>query len=121
MILRLLGLQDLVPCRNAISFADWWHKTIKRCPKETWKGINSLIILTAWVLWKNGNSCVFYGKNPSLIILQRKVTEERHLWELAGAKGLQALARVTKMSTSLSVFVLGLVLVSIFLVVFFMM
>ncbi|GJN03512.1 hypothetical protein PR202_ga20967 [Eleusine coracana subsp. coracana] len=68
-----------------------YAKICVNSPKETQKGVNSLIILTAWVLWKHRNSCVFYGKNPSLIILQREVAEERHLWELAGAKGLRAL------------------------------
>ena len=53
------GLQDCVPHCNSPSFAEWWPKTIKSVPfglqVET-EGLNSLIILAAWMLWKHTNS-----------------------------------------------------------------
>lgn len=64
-VLSPLGLQNLIPSRHANSFADWWRKVIKRVPKCKKKGVNSLIILTAWSLWKHKNSCVFKGTSPS--------------------------------------------------------
>jgi hypothetical protein len=30
------------------------------------KKLNSLIILGAWIIWKNRNRCVFYGTPPNL-------------------------------------------------------
>ncbi|TVU24997.1 hypothetical protein EJB05_27471, partial [Eragrostis curvula] len=90
-VLSLLGLQDLVPRRRTISFAEWWLKTIKRVPKSKRKGTNILIILTAWLLWKHGNSRVFDSISPNIATLLRCFNEEHHLWCLAGARGLRTL------------------------------
>jgi hypothetical protein len=58
----------------------------------TRKGLDSLIILGAWTLWKHRNKCVFYGCNPSVTMSLRAANEERMQWEIAGAKGLCHLA-----------------------------
>jgi hypothetical protein len=34
-------------------------------PKEARKGLNSLIILVAWKIWKNRNACVFDHVRPN--------------------------------------------------------
>jgi hypothetical protein len=54
-----LNLSGSVPRQCESSFADWWHRTIKRVKKEDRKGVNSLIILDAWMIWKHRNACVF--------------------------------------------------------------
>jgi hypothetical protein len=42
-----LGLQDRVPSRDELSFADWWRKAVKKIQKDTRKGLNSIIVLGA--------------------------------------------------------------------------
>ena len=42
-------------------FSSWWSKAV---PKEIMKGLNSLIILFAWEIWKHRNHCVFEGGSP---------------------------------------------------------
>ncbi|GJN38389.1 hypothetical protein PR202_gb27425 [Eleusine coracana subsp. coracana] len=61
---------------------------MKRVPKQKRKGINTLIILTAWNLWKHRNSCVFEGASPNIAVCLRSFKDEHHLWCLAGAPGL---------------------------------
>ncbi|GJN06613.1 hypothetical protein PR202_ga24361 [Eleusine coracana subsp. coracana] len=90
-VLAPIDLLDSVPRRSEKSFAEWWRKTIKKAPKERRKGINIVIILAAWVLWKHRNSCIFDNTRPSIVELTQSFKEEHHLWCLAGAKGLRAL------------------------------
>jgi hypothetical protein len=55
------------------------------------KGLNSLIILGAWVLWKHRNDCVFYAESPNIVDVLIQAREERRLWKIAGAKGISLL------------------------------
>jgi hypothetical protein len=58
-IFQALKLPDLAPTLIESSFPNWWRKMSRLVPKERQKGLNSLIILTAWETWKHRNSCVF--------------------------------------------------------------
>ena len=71
--------------------ATWWRKITKRVGKQRRKGVNSLIILGAWTLWKHRNACVFDGDSPSVSTSMRNLQLEGHLWVLAGARNLQNL------------------------------
>jgi hypothetical protein len=42
-------------------------------------GINSLVLLGAWTLWKHRNQRVFEGGNPSIDDVLEQVGEERRL------------------------------------------
>ena len=90
-ILTPMGFQGRVSSRHEISFADWWRKAVKKVPKETRKGLNSTIILGAWVIWKHRNACVFDGARPCINSLLRAFRDEQHLWCLAGARRLRTL------------------------------
>ncbi|GJN04960.1 hypothetical protein PR202_ga22545 [Eleusine coracana subsp. coracana] len=68
-IFSILGLQDRVPTAAELSFADWWRKAIKKLHKEQKKGLNSVIILGALILWKHRNGCFFYGAQPEMVVL----------------------------------------------------
>ena len=57
-IFQLLGLMQLVPDPSVSRFSGWWRKVIKAVPKEVRRGLNSLIILVAWEVWKHRNDCV---------------------------------------------------------------
>jgi hypothetical protein len=64
---------------------------IKSVEKNLRKGLNSLIILVAWEIWKHRNSCVFEGAIPCVQGVVSAVAEEGNAWCLAGASALQDL------------------------------
>jgi len=90
-LFSILNLADCVPHHNELSFADWWRKTINRVNKEHRKGVNSLIILGAWIIWKHRNACVFEGASPSINLIWSELKNEHSLWCLASAKKLEGL------------------------------
>ena len=51
------------------------------------KGLNSIIILGAWNLWKHRNRCMFDGASPNLMTTLINA-KEAALWSLAGARGI---------------------------------
>ncbi|GJN40615.1 hypothetical protein PR202_gb29859 [Eleusine coracana subsp. coracana] len=65
----------------------------KRTEKGKRKGLNSLIILGVWILWKHRNSCVFEGTQPSIQTILQEYRTERNLWHVAGACSLQKLGQ----------------------------
>jgi len=76
---------------NSSSFSAWWGKVIRAAPNQWRKGLNSLIILVAWEIWKHRNSCVFEGVLPNSQVLLQAITNESTLWCLAGASKLKEL------------------------------
>jgi hypothetical protein len=50
--LQQLGVLQLAPQPTVNQFSGWWRKSIAAAPKEARKGLNFLIILVAWELWK---------------------------------------------------------------------
>jgi nuclear pore complex protein Nup210 len=65
-------------------------------PEQVKQGLNLLIILGAWMLWKHRNNCVFNGANPNTQFVIRTSLEETNLWCFADAKGLAHLEVVTR-------------------------
>jgi len=90
-LLQPLNLGDYIPRQQECSFAEWWRKLMKRVKKEYKRGVNSLIILGAWLLWNHRNACVFEGVTPSVSAIMCAFKDEHSLWCLAGAKKLQGL------------------------------
>ena len=86
-----LNLGDSIPRQRERSFAEWWRKVLKKVKKECKKGVNSLIILGAWTIWKHRNACVFEGIAPLVDSIMQDLKDEHNLWCLAGAKKLQGL------------------------------
>jgi hypothetical protein len=74
------------------SFLEWWEEASETVNGLTKKGLDSLIILGAWSVWKHRNRCVFDNGSPNLSLILRQADEERSRWEVAGAKGLSFLA-----------------------------
>jgi hypothetical protein len=85
--LQRVNLQELAPQLENISFMEWWRKIDEESQGSVQKGLNSLIILGVWTLWKHRNRCVFDGIAPSLAAAISQAEEEKRTWELAGAKG----------------------------------
>jgi hypothetical protein len=57
-IFHVLGLLPLEPQLEDSRFSSWWCKIIKAVPKEQRKGLNSLVILVVWEMWKHRNACL---------------------------------------------------------------
>jgi hypothetical protein len=58
------------------------------------KGLNSLIILVAWEIWKHrnvANVCVFEGASPNVQEVLHAVTIEGFLWCMSGTSALEEL------------------------------
>uniref|UniRef100_K3XPF3 Uncharacterized protein n=1 Tax=Setaria italica TaxID=4555 RepID=K3XPF3_SETIT len=68
------------------------EQAILTVSEDARKGLNSLIILGAWTIWKHRNDCVFNGASPRLSTVLNLAREEALLWSLAGAKGLSSLS-----------------------------
>jgi len=75
----VIGLLHLAPQPEDSRFSSWWSKTIKADPKEIKKGLNSLIIIVAWEIWKDRNQFVFEGGSSCFqkVLL---VVHECNLW-----------------------------------------
>ena len=56
------------------------------------KGLNPLVILGAWSVWKHRNDCIFNGAVPNVTIVLSLAMDEARLWRLAGARGLTLLS-----------------------------
>jgi hypothetical protein len=90
-VLQKVQLQDLAPQPGERSFMEWWQGQIRELQGPSKKGLNSLIILGAWILWKHRNRCVFYGIAPNMVAAMLQPDEERKVWELAIARGISHL------------------------------
>ena len=79
-------------------FVDWWDKAGGRFSGQVKKGLNSIIILGMWLIWKHRNYCVFDGGIPNLIRVISAFREEAQQWSVAGAKGVAYLLALVSTS-----------------------
>ena len=79
----------IAPQPSTTGFSSWWYRAVKEVPKESRKGVNSLIILVGWEIWKHRNNCIFNGESPDVGVSLQVIANECMLWCAAGAKGLQ--------------------------------
>jgi hypothetical protein len=91
LIMRQVGLHSLVPEPNDLFFDEWWEKVHLTTSALTRRGLNSLIILGAWILWNHRNRCVFDGAAPNMAESLILFGNERRMWMMAGARGLSHL------------------------------
>uniref|UniRef100_A0A0A8XPK6 Reverse transcriptase zinc-binding domain-containing protein n=1 Tax=Arundo donax TaxID=35708 RepID=A0A0A8XPK6_ARUDO len=91
LLFRHYGLPDFSPFPDDKSFFGWWMRIISLVPANLKRGLNSLLTLGAWMLWKHRNDCVFNGANPNVQAVLRNIFEEAHLWYLVGARSLTLL------------------------------
>jgi hypothetical protein len=81
----------LLPQPEDSPFLHWWEKASRAVTGPARKGLDSLFILRAWVLWKHRNRCVFDVAPPNLAAALSQAGEERLFWELAGTRGFASL------------------------------
>jgi hypothetical protein len=61
-----VGLSQLVPAASDSPFDEWWERVAAAVTGDVQKGLNSLIVLGAWCIWKHRNNCVLNGDSPSV-------------------------------------------------------
>lgn len=54
-LLRKFGLHSLAPQPDAVSFMDWWEMVSETVNGLVREGLDSLIILGSWMIWKHRN------------------------------------------------------------------
>jgi hypothetical protein len=57
-IVSLVGLQHLSPSLGEGIFQEWWRLAERRVSAVMKKSFNTLVVLVAWWIWKQRNSCV---------------------------------------------------------------
>ena len=75
-LLCQVGLQQFAPQATDVVFDDWWDRLWHAAPEQQKKGLNSLVVLGAWVLWTHHNFCVFDGAAPSIARALNATSEE---------------------------------------------
>ena len=75
---------------------DWWQQARNTFSKVVGRGFNSLVMLEAWILWKERNDIVFNGVPPRLDRVLLRAQEEADHWMLAGAKSLRGLVAASR-------------------------
>jgi hypothetical protein len=65
-VVQRVGLGSLSPHPVDLKFFGWWNKASNLVDDMLRRGLNSLIILGAWVIWRHRNNCVFDGVSPNL-------------------------------------------------------
>jgi hypothetical protein len=70
-----IGLAVLAPQLEDTSFAEWWIKTDKLMSTLFRKGVNSLITIGAWVIWKQRSNGEFNNVSSTIQthLFRRKV------------------------------------------------
>ena len=84
MVLRRCNLQQVTPQPMASDFFEWWCRSRKQIRKELRKGFDSLLLLVAWLLWKERNQRVFQRKSLTVRELVTLILDEAKVWAYAG-------------------------------------
>jgi hypothetical protein len=79
------------PPRRGDDFVGWWQGATRSTPRALRKGTSSLIMLTAWWIWKLRNAVVFDAATPDTANLSDTIRDEARSWASAGAIGIRAL------------------------------
>ena len=65
-------------------FIDWWQWSRKEMHRDDRKTFDTLVVLVAWLLWKERNNLTFQGINLTARDMVLKILEERKAWASAG-------------------------------------
>jgi hypothetical protein len=49
---------------------------MRRVKEELKKGVNTLVLLDTWIIWKHRNACVFEGASPSVNTILSDLKDE---------------------------------------------
>ncbi|KAJ1255470.1 hypothetical protein BS78_K214800, partial [Paspalum vaginatum] len=93
LVLRVLSWQSLVQ-ESSDNLMTWWSSTRKRVVKEYRPGLDGLVLLVTWTIWKERNARVFSRGASSPHEILSKVLDEAKLWNLAGFCAFHCLASI---------------------------
>lgn len=79
------------PPTQGVTLSTWWRLARRASPKPLRKGLDSSVMLTAWMIWKQRNKCTFENDRPCCSTILHRIQEEAKLWARAGALGLHVL------------------------------
>lgn len=85
------GSVRLTPTPSDNRFQDWWRRASMRTAKEARRGLNSMVILIVWEIWKQRNRCTFDVEQPRAQVTIRLIMEEARTWGATGVKKLKQL------------------------------
>jgi hypothetical protein len=88
ILLQRVVLGAFAPQVSETTFQEWWCRVLSSVSSSNRRGLNSLIILGAWTLWRHCSDCVFNGAAPRLVTTLVMAGEQLVTWKMAGAKGL---------------------------------
>ena len=91
MVLQRVGLAVLSHQPYDLFFDEWWSRASSTVEGSIKKGLNSMIALGAWTIWRHRNDCVFNGKTLNLTSALIMAGDEFWSWSLADARGLSSL------------------------------
>lgn len=80
--LSAAGRRNLMP-NGDTQPVDWWLAARNNLPKEQKRGLDTLVILVCWLLWKERNARVFSGKYSALSEILERIRHEGLLWSMA--------------------------------------
>nr|XP_040249685.1 uncharacterized protein LOC120967149 [Aegilops tauschii subsp. strangulata] len=83
------------PMLGSTPFFDGCLQATAASPGGLRRGLNSIIALTAWEIWKHRNAAIFDGVRPSTDELVQLIKDEARRWAKAGDKGLDRIIPVT--------------------------
>ncbi|WVZ61528.1 hypothetical protein U9M48_011389 [Paspalum notatum var. saurae] len=86
-VLSVLNWTSRMP-GNHLSFVDWWLQARKGLLKMVRRGFDSLILLVAWVIWKERNKRVFRRRAALLWTVISRILDEANSWLSAGVSDL---------------------------------
>ena len=90
-LIQQVGLSALAPQPSDTSLDEWWSRAERVVTGDVKKGLNSIIILGSWIIWRHHDDCVFNGAAPNTRAALALAMEEVEWWSLEGAKGLTLL------------------------------
>jgi hypothetical protein len=80
---------DIDPLVAGDDFTAWWASALRATPGALRKSTSSMILLTAWWIWKHRNATVFDDTQPSITSLLDTIKAEAPAWAEAGASGVR--------------------------------
>ena len=102
VILRITSHEVLSWCRlvrppmlDSTAFFDWWLQATVSSSDSLRRGLNCIIALTSWAIWKHRNAATFDGARPSTDKLVQLIKNEARQWAKAGDRGLDKIIPVT--------------------------
>ena len=85
----------IAPPDGQTELFEWWSTCTLAAPSCFRKGFASLVIITAWAIWKHRNNIIFDGLQPSNGDLLATIKDEARRWARSGTQGLDRILPVT--------------------------